>query len=360
MADLRGRPEQLSDGATIAIIGGGPAGSFAAIHLLSLAQTRGRRIRVVVFERRRHRAPGSDEQPSNDYSGCPKCAGGISPRFNEALERLEISVPPQVMQARIKSITVQGNWKHIYLPVPEIRRMISVYRGALPFGQDLHHYSFDSLLLDCATGRGAELVGGRVIGARFDEHLKPVVQYESDGRESELKADFAIFAGGVNEKAGCRRGTPSVIDLFRMLQPRYEPPALRKALIFELEAPGHMAEMAEGDLHFIESSVDQLHLDMCSILPKRGFFTVSLIGRSVDESQSHRQNMAVIGDFLALPQIRRTLPPVSALRVRCVCNPSIVIGSARWPLVGRAAAVGDMATSRQYKGAVQRKRKETE
>ena len=53
------RTLRLEEGATVAIIGGGPAGSFAAIHLLRLARERGLGLRVVVFEYRRRAAPGT-------------------------------------------------------------------------------------------------------------------------------------------------------------------------------------------------------------------------------------------------------------------------------------------------------------
>jgi flavin-dependent dehydrogenase len=341
---------KLQDGATIAIVGGGPAGSFQAIHLLNQARQHGLQIRVVIFERRRQVA--NNKQASGPYEGCPMCAGGISPRLNEALKDLGLALPPDVIQARITSITLQGDWKHIRLPVPDGRKMLSVYRGALPFGQHINHESFDSILLDCASSCGAELIGSRVDRAFYDNTGRPVLCYESDGKEAELTTDFAIFAGGVNERQDLRVVGHTPTDLFRMLQPAYRPPRLRAALIFELEAPHSGVEVTEGELHFLESSIGGLQLDMCSILPKRNYFTVTLIGTSVDKSKSRKQNLQLIRDFLAIPQVRRTLPPETKLRIRCICNPSIVVGSATMPYGQRVAAVGDMATSRQYKDGI--------
>ena len=42
----------LSDGDRVCIIGGGPAGSFAALHLLDRASRRGLRLKVLIFEPR--------------------------------------------------------------------------------------------------------------------------------------------------------------------------------------------------------------------------------------------------------------------------------------------------------------------
>ena len=40
------------------------------------------------------------------------------------------------------------------------------------------------------------------------------------------------------------------------------------------------------------------------------------------------------------------------LQVRCICNPSLVVGAAKKPFGERVAAVGDMAVSRQYKDGI--------
>ncbi len=344
--------QRLEDGATIAVVGGGPGGAFSAIHLLNAARRAGREIRVVVFESRCHPArkePGSQAGP---YVGCPLCAGGISPRLHDALAALGISIPPEIVQASIASITVQGNWKSVYLPVPATRRMSSVYRGTLPFGQHLPEDCFDALLLRAATDTGAELIGSRVFRAVYDKKGRVNLSYQLDNIETVLKADFAIFAGGVNDKSDRSHTLPTTMDLFRKLQPDYIPPRLRKALIFELESRAESGMAESGELHYVESSSGKLRLDMCSLLSKRGYITVSLVGKSVDESGSHQQNLNLIRDFLGQQQIRRVLPPRMQLNIRCICNPSLVLGTASMPFGERVAAVGDMATSRQYKDGI--------
>jgi len=352
MASATSDAGRLRDNTTVAIVGGGPAGSFFAIHLLRLAREHGRRLRVVIFERRRP-APGAQRDVlSGPYAGCPQCAGGVSPRLSEALAELDIGIPDDVLQTRVKSITVEGNWKPIYLQVPKGRELLSVYRGSLPVGHGPHHASFDALLMDTAVGHGAELIGARVNRAFYDHDKCPVLCYSADGAEKALTADFAAFAGGVNERSAARADSPTSVALLRMLQPAYEPPRLRKALIVELAAPTDCFELAEGTLHYLESSVDRLRLDMCSIMPKKGYFTITLIGGSVDDAASRKQNLELIKSFLATPRIRRILPGGAALKIRCICNPSIVVGTAKLPYGHRVAAVGDLATSRQYKDGI--------
>lgn len=351
MRKADGYPQFLQDGATVAIIGGGPAGAFSALHLLAQARQRGRHIRVVIFERSCQPGNGMSNSVSGPYAGCPLCAGGISPRLYEALDALGIVLQPEVIQASIGSITVQGNWKSIILPVPRDRKMYSVYRGTLPFGQH-HTHCFDAMLLDVAVEAGAELIGSSVRGVCRNPDDRLNLGYLAHGMDAQLTADFVVFAGGVNEKPDKASAGPSLMGLFQQLQPGYVPPRLRKALIFELEALAATGEAREGELHFIESSLDHLHLEMCSILSKRGYITVTLVGKSVDRAVGHQQNLQVIKDFLALPQIHRALPPHMQPTIRCICNPNLVVGTSSRPFGQRIAAVGDMATSRQYKDGI--------
>jgi hypothetical protein len=351
MKKAEGFPQLLQDGATIAVIGGGPAGAFSALHLLAQARQRGRQIRVVIFERSCQPGKGLSNHLPGPYTGCPLCAGGISPRLYDALVALGIVLQPEVIQASIGSITVQGNWKSIILPVPRDRKMYSVYRGTLPFGQH-HTHCFDAMLLDIAVEAGAQLIGSRVHGVsrKTDNILN--LDYVAHGMDAQLTADFVVFAGGVNEKPDKASASPSLMGLFQQLQPDYVPPRLRKALIFELEGLAATGEDSEGELHFIECSSGHLHLEMCSLLSKRGYITVTLVGKSVDQAVDHQQNLQLIKDFLALPQIHRALPPDMQPAIRCICNPNLVVGTSIRPFGQRIAAVGDMATSRQYKDGI--------
>lgn len=346
------RPLRLHEGATVAIVGGGPAGAFSALHLLRITRQAGFSIRVVVFERRCHPAVQAPQELAGPYTGCPQCAGGVSPRLHDAMAALGITLPPGVIQSRIATIGVQGNWKSIYLPVPADRPMSSVYRGTLPFGQHAPGECFDSALLDLAVAEGAELLGSRVFRAAYDTRGRIELGYTQGQAEMSIKADFVIFAGGINEKHDRSGHYPTTVELFRELQPAYLPPRLRKALIFELEVAGGEHSGLEGELHYIESSAGKLRLEMCSVISKRDHITVTLIGRSVDESETHQQNLNVIKDFLALPQTGRVLPPQLRPSVRCICNPHLVVGTAAMPYGSRIAAVGDMATSRQYKDGI--------
>src|SRR3989337_2135782 len=61
---------QLKSGSQVAVIGGGPAGSFFAYFLIDLAQRLDLDVQVDVFEPRDFQRPGP--------RGCNMCAGIIS------------------------------------------------------------------------------------------------------------------------------------------------------------------------------------------------------------------------------------------------------------------------------------------
>ena len=114
MADRRKRIP-LVPGAKVAVIGGGPAGAFFAIHLLRRAEELGRDLRVIILERRWPAKTPPTDNPQAAWNGCNYCAGGISPRLNDVLKSLNSRHPEDVIQSRIRSINIQGYLKNIEL-----------------------------------------------------------------------------------------------------------------------------------------------------------------------------------------------------------------------------------------------------
>jgi hypothetical protein len=69
----KGRAIELSlrKGDRVCIVGGGPAGSFSALHLLRLAREQGLGLEVVIYEQRDFFSPGAAHN-------CKGCAGILS------------------------------------------------------------------------------------------------------------------------------------------------------------------------------------------------------------------------------------------------------------------------------------------
>src|SRR5512139_3827437 len=136
--------QHLSDGGRVCIVGGGPAGSFAALHLLDQAARRGLRLEVLIFEPRDFSRPGP--------SGCNRCAGVLSSRLWNNLTELGLSIPDDIIQADLQSYNIHLDHQSIRLERPDpTRRIISVYRGGGPrMVQDVPEASFDHFLLNQA------------------------------------------------------------------------------------------------------------------------------------------------------------------------------------------------------------------
>lgn len=343
---------ELGRDATVAVIGGGPAGAFFALHLLKRARQLGRPLKVTVFERRQLIGAGPTPPHPGCWHGCNYCAGGISPQLNDVLRDLDITLPDEVIQSRISSITIQGFWKNIELEVPPGRKMLSVYRGSRPAGRPDSEQDFDSFLLDKAREAGAVVINGEVVEVHYSGNGKPLLSYRSAGVETRVEADFVVFAPGVNDPVGIAANRGRMIQSLQRLIPGFVPPRLRRALIFELEAKPAVPPSLAGTVHFVEYGSKTLQLEMCSLVPKRGFITVVLVGASIDAAADHGEVRDLMKRFVELPHIRKLIPPGVRLGTACVCRPNMVVGSAREPFGHRVAVVGDLVTARLYKDGI--------
>lgn len=106
----------LLNGDRVAIVRGGPAESFFAIHLLREARRLDRNLEVVLVEKR-----GRTDLAFDGYQcrGCNFCAGIISPRLNKILAQGGLAVPEDVIRGQIDYVWIHGQWKNFRLRVPE-------------------------------------------------------------------------------------------------------------------------------------------------------------------------------------------------------------------------------------------------
>lgn len=344
--------KQLENGSTVAVIGGGPAGVFFAIQLQRTAREMGKALKVVIFERHRSLTPMPAHCGATGWKGCNYCAGGISPRLYDVMQELGLCLPEEVIQCRIRSVSIQGFWKNIELEVPPGREMLSVYRGSRPSARHEAHYNFDAFLLQQALAAGSELVCGEVLDVTYGETGKPQVRYRVGGSELILESDLTVFAAGVNEELGSTLGRSRMVQSLQRLIPEFRPPRVRQALIFELEAKPKLPSNLLGTVHFVEYGSPTLHLEMCSVVPKKGYITVVLVGPDVDKGGDLGHNLDLVRRFLDLPHVRKLVSPRVQLSTACVCRPNMVVGSARQPFGERVVAVGDMVTARLYKDGI--------
>lgn len=304
---------RLVDGDRVCIVGGGPGGSFAALHLLHLANQQNLQLEILIFEPRDFSKPGP--------GGCNRCAGILSSRLLRGLSSLGLSIPDEIIQADLHAyaLHLDGEVLRIEQPDPQ-RRIVSVYRGSGP--RLLHGdpvASFDDYMLKQACARGAKHIRSRVRSVKWED--RPVVQTARD----EFLADLLVLATGVNSRApllpnfGYQPPKTEIMAQDEILRPVTWPADQVSA--FFREPPG----MTFG-----------------AMIPKGRYLNISLLGQGFTRD--------TVNDFIELQGLDKALNASSGSL--CGCTPRIAVGPARNFFGRRWVSVGDAAVSRLYKDGI--------
>ena len=338
----------LQNNDCVAVVGGGPAGSFFAIHLLREARRLNRHIDVVIVEKHGPIDLGTD---GFQWRGCNFCAGGISPRLNEILEEHGLVIPDEIIQGRIDYVWIQGRWKNFRLKVPKDRQMYSVFRGSLPGRRSGRTAGFDAFLLGEAVKEGARILHGTVQDIAYAASGMPRLTVRTQSGESvSLDADFVTIATGINAQCCLDYRDDTLIASIKRLNPAFVPGKSRKAFIFELDVgEDYLERHLHREIYFIEYGSKHLALEHTALVPKGRFLTVAMIGKCIDEAVLPRDSQQIVHDFLRLPQIDRILPGIEAAPLACACAPRMAVTTARSPFGDRFAIIGDAVGSRLNK-----------
>jgi hypothetical protein len=338
----------LQDNDCVAIVGGGPAGSFFAIYLLREARRVNRHIDVVIVEKR---GPVDTGAAAPECRGCSFCAGGISPRLDQILEEQHLSVPDEIVQGRFDYVWIQGQWKNFRLRVPKGMRMYSVFRGSLPGRRVGKPSGFDGFLLGEAVKEGARILYGKVETMVYGASGLPTLTVGKESGESvALDAAFVTIAPGINAHCGLDYRDDSLIASIKRLNPAFVPGKSRKAFIFELDVgEDYLEHNLHREIYFIEYGSKHLPLEHAALVPKGRFLTVAMLGRCIEEAILPRDSRQIIHEFLTLPQIERILPVIEAAPLACACAPRMTVTTARSPFGDRFAIIGDAVGSRLNK-----------
>jgi len=304
---------RLKNGSRVCIIGGGPSGSFAALHLLRLAERAGLSLEVLLFEPRNFTKPGP--------GGCNRCAGILSTRLQRGITKLGLSLPEEVIQAEIHeyAANLDGHSLRIHQPNPD-HHIVSVYRGGGPrLAQGQPAASFDHFLLQEACDRGALHIPSRVRKVVW-EH-KPVVQTARD----HFPADLIVLATGVNSK-------PPLDSSFNYRAPKTEIMAQDEVLRPSTWNPDQV------HIYFKQPS----GLIFGALIPKGRYLNISLLG--------HDLSTDAIPSFVEAQNLESEL--VSRDGSLCGCTPRVGVSQAQHYFGERWVAVGDAAVTRLYKDGI--------
>lgn len=303
----------LRNGSRVCIVGGGPAGSFAALHCLRLAEARQLSLEVLIFEPRNFQGRGP--------AGCNRCAGILSSHLLAGLDEFGLRLPPEVIQAYIRTYAVHldGQVYPIGTPTPE-SEIVSVYRGGGPrLGRAAARTSFDGFLLDQACARGARHVPARV------RHVSwagtPVIHTATES----MPADLLVLATGVNAR-------PPMDPVYGY----HSPPTAVMAqdeVLRPTDWPNDIVRM-----YFRHPR----GLIFGALIPKGEYLNISLLGDGL--------TLDAVSDFLEAQGLSPTIPPRPGSL--CGCTPRISVGVAPRTFGDRWVAVGDAAVTRLYKDGI--------
>lgn len=327
---------KLDNGSRVAVLGGGPAGSFFSYFMLDMAERIGLKLQVDIYEPRDFNSAGP--------LGCNMCGGVIYESLVQSLAVEGINLPVSVVQRGIEFNMLHLDIGNALIQTPRHeKRIATTFRGIGPRGfVEFKGHSLDGFLLGSAMAKGAHHIRARVDEVRWftdDDTVDPknrLVQIKGQGGGFQAYELLAVTSG-VNT---------SVLKLFRDLDFGYQPPQTAKLLVREYYLGEEAVSRYVGPV-FHAFLLDIPGLDYGAIIPKGAYVTVCLL------SGHDGLDTAAMQTFLDHHAVKRTLPPdLSPENVSCQCSPRInVIGSPQ-PFGDRIVFVGDSGVSRLYKDGI--------
>jgi NADH dehydrogenase len=310
------KSQRIETGSRVAVIGGGPAGSFFALYLLKYAAERGIRPEVTIYQEKDFSEVGP--------KGCKGCAGILSINLLKNLAELQLKVPSEIIQTKIEHYTVHS--PHIAISIANPERGVeiaSIYRGGGPCVSHDGGVGFDQWLLSQAQKQGAKIENQRVSQVYLEQGAEIQIV------DKRLEYDLVVLATGVNSR-------PIPISGVDYMPPKTVTMALAELHVGLAEVQSRLGNTAHAFL------IPQSGLIFGTLVPKGPFISVSLL--------STGKRLVSINDFLNYDVVRSLLPG-SYERV-CGCQPRATTGYARNYCGDRFVAIGDAAVSRLYKDGI--------
>ncbi len=252
----------LQSGQTVAVLGGGPAGTGFAIALKNLAAWKGIDINVILYEAKRFAG-------GKHYN---QCTGVLSPPIMDILEnRLNIPFPHQLVQKVIDGYVLHSDSKKILL------------EGDDKPSYALRRITFDDHIMRIAAERGVEIVEARVSDVEF--HSEGVQIYSDAGSS---KADLLVGAFGIDE------GSIALMEKAT----RYRAPGYLSTITTKIHPGEEFMKQFGTKIHAFLPSIREI--EFCGIVPKANHLTVIIAGKDVT---SHSMDK-----LFQHPEVRSVLP----------------------------------------------------
>ena len=317
---------KLTDGSSIAVIGGGPAGSFFSYFAFDFAQRIDLNIAIDIYEAKDFCAMGP--------AGCNHCGGIISESLVQMLSTDGIVLPGNIIRRGINTYTLhlEQGLGEIHTPNFE-KRIASVFRGSGPQGNtDTTQKSFDNYLLELCKKEGANIIYERVTGLKRAED-GIIVQSKKSG---DKKYDLVVGAGGLNNKT---------IEMFASVCSGYTSPKVARTYICEFYLQSNLVEEYFGNsMHVFLLNLPNITFG--ALIPKGNYVTLVLLGKEIDKS--------IAEQFISAQQVKDCFPGDIKLieSSPCRCFPYINVNAAKNPFDNRVVLIGDAASSKLYKNGI--------
>jgi flavin-dependent dehydrogenase len=313
----------LEDGSRIAVVGGGPAGSFFSYFLLKMADAVDLDIEVDIFEPRSFHRCGP--------AGCNHCGGVVSESLVQILAAEGIVLPRSVVQRGVESYEVHMDVGDVAIASPvQEQRIAALYRGNGPReGEDARLESFDGFLLGLAMDWGASIAPRLITGIEWPGG-RPELQFTDSVSAA---YDLIAVATGVNSQ---------FINLLEDHPAGFQPPRTTRGYICEFRATeAQIREILGRSVHVFLLTIPRF--EFAAIIPKGEFATVVMVGEDIDEE--------LVQAFLTDPVVQNVFP-TDRIPCVCSCRPQINLGARKRPYGDRIVLVGDSGVTRLFKDGI--------
>jgi flavin-dependent dehydrogenase len=317
---------ELQEQSQVAVIGGGPAGSFFTYFALDFAQRLGLEIQIDIYEAKDFDRPGP--------LGCNHCGGIVSESLIQMLSAEGIVLPSEVIRRGIDSYTLHLETGKAIIETPlHEQRIAAVYRGFGPKGADDDtQSSFDGYLLDLCKQNGAVAKHARVTEVERVDHGMMV----RTNTLKEKKYDLVVGAGGLGKQ---------YLELFGSVIPNFQPPKTTRTHICEFYMEEPLIDQYFGNsMHVFLLNIP--HIQFGALIPKGHYVTLVLLGDKI--------NGEIVQSFLSSKEVRDCFPPTVQIEKKppCMCFPSINIQGAKTAYADRVILIGDSSSSKLYKNGI--------
>lgn len=314
----------LEDGSRVAVLGGGPAGSFFSYFLKQMAASIDLDVDVVIYEPRFFTSSGP--------AGCNHCGGIVSESLVQLLATEGINLPADIVQRGIDSYVIHMDVGSVRIDTPlHEKRIAALYRGNGPRTSEPSDVGgFDRYLQDLAAAKGVRIV--RQLVERIDwSGGRPSVVCPDGSRET---YDLVAVASGVNSR---------LAESIVAERPDVRLAGKTKTYICEFRLGRDVVERCLGQsMHVFV--LDLPRLEFAAMIPKGDFITMCLLGDDVDDE--------LVRSFLAADEVRACFPGGTVPEHVCHCFPHINVRAADPPFSERLVFVGDSGVARLYKDGI--------